>query len=355
MLPQTNRLLKGVVVDMICIRADGGQELGLGHIMRCISIASAIKSAGEEVCFILADENPVEFLRTRSLRYYVLESDYRQMEEEIDRLAPVLEKEKPNLILVDSYFVTEEYMIQLRRFAPLAYLDDMGVISFSADILINYNIFADYDMYREKAKQYLLGVAYAPLRTEFVQVDYPVRKNATGILLTTGGSDRYNLAGKFLDCILESEHLRHMDCYVVSGAYNPNLPYLEDRAKEHKNVHICRNVTNMCELMQKCDVAVTAGGSTMYELSAVGVPMVCFSFVDNQEQIVRGFEERNLVAFAGDYLSQKEDMIPLGIKALEQLTKDFEARERESRQLRETVDGMGAMRIASALIRMEKK
>ena len=169
MLPQTNRLLKGVVVDMICIRADGGQELGLGHIMRCISIASAIKSAGEEVCFILADENPVEFLRTRSLRYYVLQSDYRQMEEEIDRLAPVLEKEKPNLILVDSYFVTEEYMIQLRRFAPLAYLDDMGVISFSADILINYNIFADYDMYREKAKQYLLGVAYAPLRTEFVQ------------------------------------------------------------------------------------------------------------------------------------------------------------------------------------------
>ena len=60
--------------------------------------------------------------------------------------------------------------------------------------------------------------------------------------------------------------------------------------------------------MRDSDIAVTAGGSTMYELSALGVPMVCFSFVDNQERIVEGFVERGLVGFGGNYLLQGEAM-----------------------------------------------
>lgn len=342
---------------MICIRADGGSKIGLGHIMRCISIATAMLDAGEEVCFIMADESAKVFLEDRGLKYHILGTDYRQMESEAEKLIPVLEQENPGLILVDSYQVTENYLRALGEYAPVAYLDDMGKISYPLDVIINYNIFAAPELYQNRWRKVpvpLLGTEYAPLRPEFQNVEYRVRDKVQAVLITTGGSDKFNLAGRFLDAILERKALQKIDCYVVSGVYNSNLSYLEKRAKEKDNVHICQNVANMCELMKKCDIAVTAGGSTMYELSAVGVPMLCFSFVDNQEQIVRGFEEKNLVAFAGDYLKQHDEMIRTGVEALQQLAEDLEARKSYSRRLREAVDGKGASRIAAALIRMIK-
>lgn len=343
---------------MIYIRADGGREIGLGHIMRCISVASEIMKAGEEVCFIVADESAKDLLEAGRFRYRVLGTDYRQMEAEREKLRTILEEVAPKLILVDSYQVTPSYMKWLGTYAPVAYLDDMGKIAFPLDVLINYNIFAESGLYQngdEQIAECLLGMRYAPLRKEFIGVEYQVRRSVQGILITTGGSDKFNLAGKFLDSILSYGDFSGIDCYVVSGMFNPYLSYLEDKAKGKEKVHICKNVTNMGELMKRCDVAITAGGSTMYELAAVGVPMICFSFVDNQEQIVRGFAKKKLVAYAGDYLRQGEAMVQQGVDALLELTGSYEARVAYSRYLREAVDGGGASRIAGTLVGKMKK
>ena len=87
----------------------------------------------------------------------------------------------------------------------------------------------------------------------------------------------------------------------------------------------------------------------MYELSAVGVPMVCFSFVDNQERIVQGFSRKGLVCFGGDYLAQGEAMLEGAVEGTALLAGDFRLRQDYSRRLREIADGQGAMRIAREL------
>lgn len=376
---------------MIWIRADANEEIGTGHVMRCLSIADALRRRGQRPCFITADERAVPVLERGGQEYRILHSDYRNMEDELPGLLDLIAGGKPDFFLADSYFVTPRYLREVRRSVPAGFLDDLARTDVAADLLVNYNIFADASLYgatdgaaaggansvgeadgaagvansagAETAGfagassaggaavcgKYLLGTEYVPLRGEFRGVEYSVRERAETVLVTTGGSDKYNLAGQLLKKALADPHAAELRYLVVSGAYNVHLPELMELEGRHANVHICCNVNNMSELMRESDIAVSAGGSTMYELSAVGVPVICISFVDNQERIVRGFVEKGLACFGGNYLAQGEAVLDGAVSGINRLAADPALRRDYSARLRALVDGKGAERIAEWL------
>lgn len=344
---------------MILIRADGGWEIGSGHIMRCLSVAGALQEQGKEVLFVLADDAAAGLLTARGQRFRILHTDYRKMEEELPAFIPILETYRPELFLADSYFVTAEYLEQVGRHTKTAYIDDMCAFPCPVDILINYNIYGELLPYRETAlprnRAFLLGCAYAPLRAEFTNVDYSVKDNAVHVLITTGGGDKYNLAGQILQLALSDTGCRELCYHVVSGSFNSNLPELRAIAERHGNVRIYENVRNMAELMQQCDIAVTAGGSTMYELCAVGVPAVCFSFADNQERLVETFIEKRLACYGGNYLREKEELPKRVVEHVRLLAESKTLREEYSRREKTLVDGKGAERLAEALIELAQE
>lgn len=341
---------------MIWIRADANGEIGSGHVMRCLSIAQALKRRGEQVCFLLADEEPVPLLEARGQTYRVLHTDYTRMEDELPLLTELLSEEKPQFFLADSYFVTAEYFRKIREHVPAGYVDDRCIAGLPVDVLINYNIFAVEALYGavQADTKLLLGTEYVPLREEFAGVEYPVREKAEQVLLTTGGSDKYNLAGGLLEKLLSNQETAGLHYLVVSGAYNVHLPELRKIEDRHENVRICCNVSDMSRLMRESDIAVSAGGSTMYELSAVGVPILCFSFADNQERIVEGFAEKGLVCFGGNYLKQGEAVLEGIAEALAGLAADAKLRRSYSERQKLLVDGQGAMRIADEIMRVKK-
>ncbi len=336
---------------MIWIRADANETMGSGHVMRCLSIAAALRKMGEKVCFLAADEKTVPLLEAGGQAYHVLHTDYTRMEEELEILEGMLASCAPDFFLADSYFVTAEYFRRVRRRVPVGYVDDRCVKGLPLDLLINYNIFAEESLYgQQDGTRLLLGTAYAPLREEFRGTQYQVRQDALRVLVTTGGSDRYQLAGRFLEKALGDDRTAGLEYGIVSGAFNPYLKELREWEKKNGNVRIYSNVTNMRELMEKSDIAVSAGGSTMYELSAVGVPTLCFSFVDNQEEIVRGFVDQGLVCFGGNYLAQGEGMLEMLVEKMALLVSDRRLRQAYSEKQRQMVDGKGAERIAQALL-----
>ena len=339
---------------MIWIRADANKKIGTGHVMRCLSVAKALQQRGEQVCFLVADTNAVQLLESHGQAYRILNSDYMNPETEVPQLKRMYLTDNPRIVLVDSYFATPDYIRGMREFVPVGYMDDTGRTDLSVDILINYNIFAKKALYcnQDIHTKYLLGLQYVPLREEFREIEYKVKEKAERVLLTTGGSDKYNLAGLLLRSALENKETAELRYSVVSGIYNPYSDDLLQIAKRHKNVEIHCNVSNMSELMQESDIAVSAGGSTLYELAAVGVPMICFSFVDNQERIVEGFCEQQLVCYGGNYLLQKESMITEVVEHMAKLAGDNELREIYSRRQRAIVDGQGAARIAGELMKL---
>lgn len=342
---------------MIWIRADANREIGTGHVMRCLSVAEELEKLGERVCFLSADENPVPLLQAKGKEYRILHSDYREPEKEQDILRRLFQEQGGDFFLADSYFVTGEYFRQVGEAMPTGYLDDKGRRDLPVDVLINYNIFAEAGLYGDLPgnKRLLLGPRYAPLRQEFRNRTYRVREKVCRVLVTTGGADKYNLAGRFLERALAGQKTAGLMYDVISGAYNIHLEDLRKLESRYPNVKVLCNVENMAERMLESDIAVTAGGSTMYELSAVGVPILCFSFVDNQEEIVEGFLKRKLVCFGGNYLRQGEAVLREAAEKLGELVFDRELRSSVSARQRQIADGQGAVRIAGAVLEAGKE
>ena len=222
---------------MIWIRADANETIGSGHVMRCLSIADALKRQGQQVCFLTADENAAGLLEARGQAFRVLHTDYRRMEGELEALEELLAG--GGFFLADSYFVTAAYLDRVRERLPVGYLDDMGRRDLAADLLIDYNIFAEARLYEGcKAAEFLLGPEYAPLRAEFAGNACETRDRASRVLITTGGGDRYNLAGQLLEKALAHPGTACLEYHVVSGAYNVHLAELKALERRHGNLRI---------------------------------------------------------------------------------------------------------------------
>lgn len=379
---------------MVVIRADANSKIGMGHVMRCLSVADALLKRGEEVLFVTADDTPVPLLTKKGVPYRVLHTDYADMEAELPKLWNALSElpqgpgepeaalpQRNTFILVDSYYVTEKYLAALKKRITTIYMDDIYAFSYPVDMLINYNIYGEEMGYEKDAAfadtKLLLGTKYVPLREEFSagagygqsrkelsaetenvtpaedrlhQTAEQGRTADGGILITTGGSDSFNLAGQLLMEAMKYDALKEKKYHVVSGSLNPHIGELQALAQKHENIHIHCNVTNMAELMAESKVALSAGGSTLYELCAMGVPVIAFSFAENQERLVQTFVKRGIAQYGGNYRTDGNKMIQNTIAGLETLLEDKNLRSEYRKKARTLVDGKGAERIAEALL-----
>ena len=330
----------------IVIRADGNADIGAGHLMRCLTIAEEIRER-ERVIFWCADEDSAAQVRSRGYEVLVLGTDYRDMLSEL----PLLEKAAGSggkIFLVDSYYVSAEYLQALRAYGSVYLLEDVPGNTWQVDGIINYNAFAGVEDYRKvygQSSRLYIGAAYVPLRRQFTQRDYRVRGQVKELLITTGGGDRENIAGRILETI------EGMDCKVnvISGPYNPHGEWLNRYAASHPRVTVHRQVTEMAELMLRSDLAVTAGGTTIYELCALGVPFVCFSYAGNQEALTAYAGRQEIGLNAGKFHCDPKGTLECIGSLTRQAAADMELRRRISRRARAVVDGAGAKRLAAAL------
>lgn len=351
---------------MVVIRADANSKIGMGHVMRCLSVADALVKRGEEVLFVTADDTPVPLLTKKGIPYRVLHTDYADMEAELPELWEVLRElpqgaespeaalaQKNTSILVDSYYVTEKYLAALKKRIITIYMDDIYAFSYPVDMLINYNIYGEEMGYEKDAAfadtKLLLGTEYVPLREEFSAAEQQRTAADGGILITTGGSDSFNLAGQLLMEAMKYDALKEKEYHVVSGSLNPHIGEQQALAQKHENIHIHCNVTNMAELMAESEVALSAGGSTLYELCAMGVPVIAFSFAENQERLVQTFVKRGIAQYGGNYRTDGNKMIQNTIAGLETLLEDENLQTEYREKARTLVDGKGADRIAEAI------
>lgn len=334
----------------IVIRADGNAQIGVGHLMRCLTVADEIKEK-KRVVFWCADESGAAQARARGYQALTLGTDYRHMAQEI----PLLEKAAGGggkVFLVDSYYIDADYLRALRPYGSVYLLEDVPGHTWPVDGVINYNAFAREEDYRrlygrESSPRLYIGAVYVPLRRQFPELAgaMPQAGPAEKILLTTGGGDSGNIAGNIL------ERLEDVDCaiHVVSGPYNQSGEWLERYAAAHPRIQVHRQVTEMARLMRECDLAVTAGGTTVYELCALGVPFVCFSCAENQEALTAYVGQREIGWNAGAFHRDPAGTLERIGSLVRQALAQPETRRRMSARAEALVDGQGAKRLAAIL------
>lgn len=341
---------------MILIRVDVNERIATGHMIRCLSIAEALRELGEKVHFVMADAGGANFVLEKGFPYSVLESDWTRLEDELEQMKQLIRETKAEALLIDSYYVTKKYIAELRNVIKAVYIDDFAQESYPADVLIHYPIYAKEEAYRRRYQneKLLCGCRYAPLKKVFVDIERKkMQECVQRILVMTGGTDYYHVALQVLKNVLQEPAYAEISFDIICGGYNEDYQEIVRLGAARENIYVHQKVNNIEAYMRRADIAISAGGTTLYELCACGTPSICYIIAENQVQNVNAFCEEGLMLYGGDIRSGEYwDKMK---KKLDSLIDSYELRKEMSEKMRKVVDGKGAVRIAQELIKLGRE
>ena len=339
----------------------GSDKIGMGHIMRSLSLASVFKVQGHEVLFFSKYEQGIQQIKTREIAVCTISSESSQDEksgffygriEELELEIAEIRKYmdgKADVIIIDSYNVTEAYFAEIRKLTNcLVYIDDLNSFTYPVDILINGTASA-FDMKYEKSQKayLLLGMKYIQIREEFYNI--PQRKmsaNIQDVLITTGSSDPYHITENLLNILMKIESFSTFRYHVIVGSGFEDKIKLNDLATDNRHIFLYDRPKNMAEIMLRCDFAIAAGGSTLYELMICGVPAVTFAYADNQIPHIKALERKGLLKYVGCYNHLDEAQL---IRYIKYLMGNLNVRENLVKRLQLMADGNGCTRIVEEI------
>jgi UDP-2,4-diacetamido-2,4,6-trideoxy-beta-L-altropyranose hydrolase len=276
---------------ILILRADAGAEIGTGHVMRCLALAQAWQDAGGLALFVssLIPAALVARLRRENIAVAQLTTVRGSADDAAASIALAHERGAAWVVL-DGYCFDAAYAGALRSAGlRLLALDDMNHLDrYPVDILLNQNLSADVALYAGKVGEdttLLLGPRYSLLRREFRHA--PARtadatRKTLRVLVSFGGGDAENYSEAVLRNLAASGR-RDLEVVVLAGAANPHVFSLEQLAVTLPFRCTVRvNVENVATIMAWADAAVTAAGSTVWELAAMQLPALIGAHEDNQ-------------------------------------------------------------------------
>lgn len=338
---------------MLLIRADGNAQIGIGHVMRCLALAQAWRSAGGACEFVGGPKCflPEQRFRQEGITWRHLGVNSGSPEDA--RETAVMAKEKDSeWVVIDGYVFDGSYQRRLKdQGLRVLAIDDFGHAGhYYADVVVNQNFGACESSYasREQGTRLLLGTEYALLRREF----WPWRDwerdtslRARNVVVMMGGADDRNVTVQVLEALREVR-APDIEVTVVAGAANRHMHELGRKIDSYPYpVCLETDVTDIPKLMASADIAITASGSTLWEMMLMQLPFCAIIVADNQRPAATALDREGLcVSLEADELTTQ------GLaQAVEQMMADGQQRLTMSRRGRALVDGRGAERVMAAM------
>jgi len=344
------------VQQKLIIRADASTDIGTGHVMRMLALAQAWieqrsevgvrrSEVGEKegavlfICALIPDSleqrlkgegfcvgiinaspgSPDDLAQTLEVARRMTTDD-RRMTKDKERI------DDTSWFVTDGYPFDVAYQRAIRAAGySLLVVDDYNHLpEYECDILLNQNMGAEeYDYNVNADATRLMGPRYALLRREFRQALAQGQKSGkdvhmasgkpaptflatnnderrttndertTNILLTMGGSDPHNVTGKVIEALNQTD-MNDVHVKILLGAANPHMEAIQRSVSSSTiRYELINSTQDMPGLMQWADLAITAAGSTCWELLAMGVPMMTVILAENQARISRSLAEAN--------------------------------------------------------------
>ena len=340
------------VSDLLLIRADGSELMGTGHVMRCLALAQDWQRTGGRVIFAQAESTSALEQRLRSDGIEIVQLDVTRGSLEDAAQTAELAKERGASIVADGYCFGAAWQREIKNSSLWLLLwDDYGQAEhYYADLILNQNLHALPQMYsrREPYTRLLLGTRYAQIRREFLpwcnhQRDIPTV--ARKVLVTLGGSDPDNATAKVLQALTR---VREAEAVVVVGGSNRNLASLQCAVMSDQSspTRLLVDAPNMPQLMAWADVAVSAGGSTAWELAFMGLPSLVIALSEDQVDIAAALDREGVSLNLGQHRQLSVERLAA---TLESVLTDLPLREQMNRRGRQMVDGLGNSRVTTHL------
>jgi UDP-2,4-diacetamido-2,4,6-trideoxy-beta-L-altropyranose hydrolase len=354
----------------VVFRADASTRIGTGHVTRCLTLGESLRKRGAEIRFICREHsgNLIAKIRESGIPATPLPGldDQGQSSSEdyaawlgvtpaadADETIQAVRGEGVDWLVVDNYALEAEWEQRLRPYAGrLMVIDDLANRGHDCDVLLDQN----YTVHDERGYARLVpatclvltGPRYSLLRPEYAEY----RRNqssregrARKVLLFFGGSDTSNMTRLALDALSRAE-LKDLEVDVVIGANNPHRGSIEDRAQARGKVRVYGPRPHLADLMAGADLAVGAGGSTIWEQMCLGLPSIVISTAENQRPSSEALAGEGMIRYAGP--AAKITVSALA-EMIRKLSTDVKALAELGTKGQLLVDGLGATRACELL------
>jgi spore coat polysaccharide biosynthesis predicted glycosyltransferase SpsG len=347
-------IAKSQKAKVVLIRADGSKAIGMGHLNRACLLANMLKERfGLLTKVVMKDDSAAKvFLHQHALEELevITLPSYISVVQEISMLIGHMEKEKASLLIVDilEQETNPEYLKSVRGYGcpVVAITDDSQRRELDADITVNGNPAQIGQDYSDKAGRYLLGPMYFLMdpiygRIKVKEPDGNVKK----ILLTLGGSDHNNLLFRILDAL--EKKAGQISVLIVTSMATGYLNQLENHLKALSiSSELFVDVNTLAPLWGKCDLAVTAGGNTLFERIASRLPGATICQLERQMKIADCFQSLGVNFNLGFGPDLSEETL---VNKISEFLSDRELHVMEYQKSPEIIDGQGLNRLADEM------
>ncbi|MBX2805575.1 MAG: UDP-2,4-diacetamido-2,4,6-trideoxy-beta-L-altropyranose hydrolase [Hyphomicrobiales bacterium] len=345
----------------VIIRADATPAVGSGHVVRCRTLAMALRARGAEVTLLsaLPVDMPRKIFEEAGFQLRPINRPSPcSLEKDQDRdahacLAALPADMHADWLIVDHYKLDARWERQLRHKARrMLVVDDLFDRPHAANTLLNQNVLdeakarADYANLLSDGCDLLAGPRWAMLRPEYRQMTARARTEVKRVLIFFGGVDAGNLTGRALQA-LSRRDLQHLECDVVVGLGNANLASIQEQALARGRTAVHTQLPQLAGLMAAADLAIGAAGATTWERLCSGLPAVTISIADNQTAIADAVANTGAQLFAGLAGEITADILA---NKVEQLISDTSRIAHMSARGPALVDGFGAERVAEHMV-----
>lgn len=358
----------------IVFRVDASLQMGSGHVMRCLTLANGLRGQGAEVSFICREHlghlcDFISSLNFRVVRLPALEvegnadsgisstwelgslwEEDAEITQEIIRSWCVI----PDFLIVDHYGLDKKWEVKLQRSVEkIVVIDDLADREHDCVLLLDQNLHRGmegrYQALVPDACSKLLGPKYALLRPEFLAERKKMKPRSGEIkrvLIFFGGSDPANITGQLMKAI-NVNLFRQIQFEVVIGVSNIYKAEIQSLCDGLVNVKLHIQVNNMAALMAQSDLAIGAGGATIWERCCMGLPSIMLTIADNQKAVASQVIQKK-IGFLVGHVGEVDFKVIVNLLTIIQ-SRSFLIKE-IGKRAECLVDGLGVKRVVSTLL-----
>lgn len=275
----------------VLFRVDAGRQKGLsfGHLFRCHVLSKALRAEwGIETRFLMRDY-PDGVEQAKRMGETVLLRDKHE---------PDGRNWRPDAVVIDLPGGPEDDLPGLMdgRVTWTVVLDDLGNRVSNADVVLNSSILARESWYPREARL-LLGPEFLIMDDGLARArrESGVPKEPFKVLVTFGGSDPAGLTTRCLEALGSWRDPECTFTVILGPGFAEEDKVRSLAASSAQSVDICVNPSDIVPFFANCDLAICAGGRTLYELHALGVPTLAIASIEHEAVVIEAFHKRGMI------------------------------------------------------------
>lgn len=350
----------------VVFRADVSPFVGLGHLIRCMSLSENLEGVDDFVLITRPDDRVGDVTKPAHDAGWQIKSLTPDLSDQGDALATSLIAQEEGADLVVTDLCSRAYLDKPGRLAayhnhlrdqlsqPLLSIEDCRMTEFTSDVaIVPYDCGTGTTLNRAGpgcrvfagTEFYICDKRLAEWRKARV-----VRDNASRILVAVGGSDPLGVAAQ-VGQALSAQPGKGYEVRIIAGhGLNPDRKAgLRQLCIAHPEFRMIEFASDIGEHLIWSDIAVLGEGLIRFEAAITGTPSVTISQFEHESDVLNRFYAVGTTDYLGPASSLGAEELRSGIA---QLAESRDRRLKQSEIGMKRFDGNGVGRVAAIAAEM---